>query len=95
MTNTNKDNIGFQWWTIWAWLGITLGNLYAIGTLRDMMGLALALVAVNTILMVLVLKFNKYAFLIATILSLNPIVWIVNGIYLKNRWSHPKVNKSA
>jgi len=42
--------------------------------------------------MILILQFNKYAFLIATILSINPIAWIINGIYLKNRWNHPKVN---
>lgn len=29
---------------------------------------------------------------IATIISVNPLVWIINGIYLKNRWCHPKVN---
>ena len=40
----------------------------------------------------LILKFNKYAFLIATILSFNPLLWIINGIYLKNRWCHPRVN---
>lgn len=43
--------------------------------------------------MILILKFNKYAFLIATVLSLNPLLWIINGIYLKNCWCHPKVNK--
>lgn len=93
--SAGKDNIGFRWWTIWAWLGLTIGNLYVLGTLKNMMGVALFIVAVNTALMVFILRFNKIAFLIATIVSLNPIIWIVNGIYLKNRWSHPKVNKGA
>lgn len=87
-----KRDIGFQWWVVWAWLGLTLGNLYTLVALRDMIGLAIILVVVNSVLMVLILKFNKYAFLIATVLSLNPLLWIINGIYLKRRWRHPRVN---
>lgn len=34
----------------------------------------------------LVIKRYKWAFVIATIVSLNPILWIVNGIYIRNRW---------
>ena len=45
--------------------------------------------------MVMILKFNKYAFLVATVLTINPLLWIINGIYLKNRWDHPKVNVST
>ena len=92
VTSIESNDIGFQWWIISAWLGLILGNLYIIGTLRETLVLAIIFLATNTILLVLVLKFNKYAFLIATILSLNPILWIINGIYLKNRWNHPKVN---
>ncbi len=91
---TAEQEVSFRWWTIWAWLGLTIGNLYVLGTLKDMLGVGLTIVALNTVLMVLVLRFNKYAFLIATILSINPILWIINGIYLKNRWNHPKVNGS-
>lgn len=89
---TESNDIGFQWWTIWAWLGLILGNIYIVGTLRETIALAIIFVAINSILLVWVLKFNKYAFLIVTIISLNPIIWIINGIYLKNRWNHPKVN---
>jgi ribosomal protein L40E len=87
------EDIGFQWWTVWAWLGLVVGNLYLLGTLRDAIGMALVLVAINSVLMVLILRFNKYAFLIATVASINPILWIINGVYLKNRWNHPKVNR--
>ena len=45
--------------------------------------------------MVMILKFNKYAFLVATVLTIIPLLWIINGIYLKNRWDHPKVNVST
>jgi len=93
-TEYRKD-VGFQWWVVWAWLGLTLGNVYTLVALRDLMALAVILIAVNSVLMVMILKFNKYAFLIATILSLNPLLWIINGIYLKRRWRHPKVNTQS
>jgi len=90
----SKNEIGFVWWKIWAWLGLTLGNLYILGSLGEVEEylLAVILIIINTILMILILRFNKYAFLIATILSMDPLLWIINGIYLKNRWNHPKVN---
>lgn len=87
-----QEEIGFQWWVVWAWLGLTLGNLLVLGQLHNMIGLALFLIVINSVLMIMILRFNKYAFLVATIISLNPILWIVNGIYLKRRWQHPKVN---
>ena len=90
--NTEHE-IGFGWWTGWAWIGLTLGNLMLFVKLEGNEGLALILAVINTIQMVEILRFNKYAFLTATVLSLNPLLWIINGIYLKNRWNHPKVNK--
>ena len=92
MENENNE-LGFTWWKVWAWIGLTLGNLTFFFQLQEVMPLAIALIVINTILNVMILKFNKYVFLIATILSINPIFWIINGIYLKNRWNHPKVNK--
>lgn len=38
-------------------------------------------------------NYGKYSFLILTIISLNPILWVINGIYLKNRWEHPLINQ--
>jgi len=29
---------------------------------------------------------NRWAWIVWTIVSLNPILWVVNGIYIKNRW---------
>ena len=87
----SNDELSWWWWNFWAWANLTLGNLYIAMVLKN---LEESIVAIGfySSLMVLVLMHNKYAFLIATILSLNPIVWIINGIYLKNRWSHPKIN---
>ncbi len=88
-----RAEIGFQWWVVWAWIGLTVGNLYVFVELQELLGTALILIAINSLLMIMILKYNKYAFLIATIISINPLLWIINGIYLKNRWHHPKVNK--
>lgn len=92
--NHDKDNISFEWWLIWAWLGLIPGNLLVLIELKDAIGMATILIIFNSALMILILKYNKYAFLIATVLTINPIIWIINGIYLKNRWRHPKVNSS-
>jgi|TARA_B110000211_G_C13537772_1_gene318009 hypothetical protein len=92
-TNNDSSDIGFKWWLTWAWLGLIIGNISILFSFGELSDLAIIIMAINTIVMVMILRFNKYAFLIATILSLNPIVWIINGIYLKNRWKHPKVNR--
>jgi len=90
----HKKDIGFQWWVVWAWLSLTLGNFYTIFILRDMMILAVILITISSVLAVMILRFNKYAFLVATILTFNPLFWIINGIYLKRRWHHSKVNNT-
>ena len=92
-TSAAEDELtGFTWWQIWGWMGLILGDLYLFSSIEIMPELTIILIILNTILMVMILKFNKYAFLIATLLSFNPLLWIINGIYLKNRWHHPKVN---
>lgn len=92
---TTAVKIGFEWWGIYGWLGLTLGNIFLFIQLDNHIGIAIFSIIINSIMMIMILKFNKYAFLIATILSLNPIIWIINGIYLKNRWLHPKINTHA
>ena len=83
---------GFTWWTTWGVLGITFGNILILGSdFRD--SELLWLIPLNSILNVFIIMKNKYAFLIVTILS-GPIMWIINGIYLKNRWNHPEINKA-
>ncbi|WP_311948155.1 hypothetical protein [Halomonas piscis] len=92
--NIQSPERGFTWWQVWAWLGLTLGNLTLVPLFQEpgLASFALILIAGNSVLMIMILSFSKYAFLIATILSLNPILWVINGIYLKNRWNHPKIN---
>jgi len=92
-TEKPTEEVGFIWWQVWAWLGLTLGNVYTWYALQNEIGIFI--IVVNSFLMIMILQYNKYAFLIATVLSLNPIAWVINGIYLKNRWSHDKVNKKT
>ena len=91
----DTTDLGFKWWKTWGWLGLTFGSIYILFTPLGNSGIeiwTLIIFILNTALGVMILKLNKYAFLIMTVLSLNPIVWIINGIYLKNRWKNPKVN---
>lgn len=37
-----------------------------------------------------VIKRNRWAFVIQTIISMNPIMWIINSIYIYRRWSEMK-----
>ena len=42
-------------------------------------------------LFVLSLRRNRWAIIIVTILSLTPIIWIINIFYIKNRWQEFKL----
>lgn len=43
-------------------------------------------VTVHAILGYLVLKRNRWAFLIKTVITMNLFMWVINGIYIHNRW---------
>ena len=85
-------DLGFGWWKAWGWLGITIGNIYIIATIGSKGMTGWFLVIANSIFCIMILQMNKYAFLVATIMSLNPLIWIINGVYLKRRWRHPRLN---
>ena len=34
---------------------------------------------------------NRWGWIVAIIVSLNPITWLINGIYVKNRWQEMKL----
>lgn len=94
----NSFLIAFGWWQIWAGLSLVLGTTFGLiyfilEAIPSGNGLLVfTIIIINIILSIKILNYNKYAFLIATILSFNPLLWIINGIYLKNRWKHPLVN---
>ncbi len=89
-----KHSSGFVWWNIWGILGLTVTNFLLIGNLQEYLTgkQLLSLLIFNTVLHIIVLMKNKYAFLISTILS-GPLMWIINGVYLKHRWDHQVLNK--
>lgn len=92
--NEDVDSLTFGWWKTWPWLSLVFGTIYFLVESNSFNNgiLVFSILALNILLNILILRYNKYAFLIATILSINPLLWIINGIYLKNRWKHPLVN---
>lgn len=88
-----KD-LSFRWWKIYGWLGLVVGVPYSIVmgfSSHSLSGLFFLLAILTGFISVFILQYNRAAFLWATILSLNPLLWIINGVYLKNRWNHPAV----
>lgn len=87
----NYVEVGFTWWTVWGWINLLTGSAMVVAIESDG-ALMLVALAINVALSVMILRMNKYAFLVATILSANPILWVINGLYLKRRWNLAKVN---
>jgi len=88
------EDDGFTWWRVYGWLGLLVGVPYSIfhGIHDPSLSAFYFFLAITVgLLCVFILKYSRVAFLFATILSLNPLLWIINGIYLKNRWQHPLV----
>ena len=94
MKEIETPTLGFVWWELWATLNLTIGNVFVAAAFSNHTEAAIFFVTLYTVLYVLVYKKNKYAFLIATIMS-GPLSWIVNGIYQKNRWGHPDANQKS
>lgn len=86
-----KEQLGFAWWTFQGWASLVVGTLIFLGQYKDLGGLAIVLAAVNIGLSVMIIRFSKTAFVIGSVLSINPIIWIINGIYIKNRWHDSRV----
>ncbi len=94
--NLNDNNDwGYEWWKFWGWLNLTLGNIILIFTAIEYPVFGIIYMIIINVLMIQILKYNKYAFLIATIISFNPVLWLINGIYLKNRWKYNGPKKVA
>ncbi len=88
------STVGFGWWNTWAILVAISSCILFIVTIGLKEILIPTISLLSLICSVLVMKMNKYAFLISTLITLNPLIWLINGVYLKNRWSHPTVNKT-
>jgi len=97
--NIQGNEYGYRWWLMYSVMFILIYGLFMIGFWmgwfnieeNGIKGEFIAAVAVTlgvflTWLLSL-LSYSKTAFLLATFFSLNPILWVINGIYLKNRWN--------
>jgi hypothetical protein len=90
--------IGYTWWKIYSfifvgtnllfWIGFWIGffNVSEIGLSREFFVATGATIGILLTCLVYLLSMNRTVFLITTIMSINPLIWIINGIYLKNRW---------
>lgn len=90
----SDEELGFVWWKLWSAILLTLGNMAYYIVFEREPKIALTGILLNTVLGLMILTYNKYAFLISTVLS-NPVLWVINGIYLRNRWDHPQVNQNV
>ena len=89
------SEVSFRWWILWSWTSMIIVNLLVLTEfilLYTPLYYPLIIIPSNTLLMLSVLRFNKYSFIIATLLG-GPILWVINGFYLMSRWNHPKINK--
>ncbi|EKO3601202.1 hypothetical protein P0F15_003340 [Vibrio metschnikovii] len=85
---------GFTWWNTWGWLSIIKTLISFVFFAYNHEYAVSIILLLSFVGLYFVLKMNKYAFLVMTVLSLNPILWFINGTYLNNRWNHPLVNKN-
>jgi len=86
--------IGFTWWKVWGTLGLLSSLVYMILSMTKGDSVEFMIAFFYVLATFFTLRMNKYAFLLLTAFSLNPLLWLINGIYLKNRWYHSNVNKS-
>lgn len=87
----------YAWGYFVGWSGLTGGIAYgtsqiiaafdAYGSRAEFLGMLGVFSIFFAIMHALVIRRNKWAWVAAIILQLNPILWIINGIYLRNRWT--------
>jgi len=94
--------LGYTWWKVYGFIfagtnllffiGFWMGffNVNEVGLSRDFFIAVGITTGVLLTLLVYLLSMSRITFLITTIISLNPIIWIINAIYLKNRWQDVK-----
>jgi len=65
---------------------------FAEKSLANLIGYSIALLVYGPI-NYLVIKRKRWAYLVAIVLSLNPVMWIFEGIYLRKRWDELSPNR--
>ena len=88
----------YKWGYFTGWAGVIGGLAYSIvsfinamkaspyGDQKPFLFFLSAYFVVAMAAHVFVIKRNRWGWVISIILQLNPLLWIINGIYLKNRW---------
>ena len=93
-----NQEFGYVWWKIFSfifviknlvffvsfWMGFFNTPKYGLSQ-EFFISVGLTIGFLLTLLIYLLLM-SKKVFIIATVLSFNPLIWVVNFIYLKNRW---------
>ena len=72
-----------------------VGTPFCLLQFDSLGALAVLLAAVNTVLCVYLLKLSRIAFIVLTVISLNPILWVAHWIYLRNRWDDPRILENS
>jgi len=80
----------YAWGYFIGLLGLTSSALPIILVLifpSDSTPFVISICIVTSTTFFYIIKRNRIAWIIGTFFYLNPLVWIINGIYLRNRWS--------
>lgn len=96
----------FIWWRVYGWLGLLVSTGMFLSMLfpainggirftneasrTTIIFVLSALIVFYLTIFYFVLRYNRIAFIIGTFLSMNLVLWLINGIYLKRRWNHPR-----
>lgn len=91
LSESDRHQLGFGWWSFQGWGSLTLGTLICVGLFNQIGILAVILAIGNIGLSLMIIRLSRTALVVGTVLSVNPILWIINGIYIKNRWDDPRV----
>ncbi|OEF27434.1 hypothetical protein [Vibrio rumoiensis] len=86
-----EDYTSFRWWNVWAGLNVVASTLtFFIALSYDLTWLA-AMMGIVFVFAVYCLRLNKYAFVILTVMTFDPILMLINHRYLKSRWNHKRL----
>jgi hypothetical protein len=97
----NPECKPFAWGFYQATSWISLPPIVLLALRNESVDIQLIVLAIFVLvflpIMVMTIRRSKVGFILMTALSLNPLLWIINGIYLKNRWTemaggHPPAN---
>lgn len=77
--------IPYIFFTFALWWGVIFGSRDNKYEVLGMLIMAMLLTAASSVFSYMIQR-KKWAWVVGTILILNPVVWIINAIYIKNRW---------